>query len=249
VSYLYNDGKPEELAAIAAHVQECEPCTRELAALGDTREQLTAWAPPTAELGFTLPSEAAVIEAPTPSWPPLSQLSSNSSNTPWWRQAAPVWVQAVAATVVFGAGMAIGGAGDGVAPAPAATTVARPEAAPVTRGELAALEQRIRELAGRAAAAPAVPVQTAQTRDGARDQELLKRMSTLIGDSEERQRSELALRTSQVLRDFEIQRKVDLATMQQAVGQIQQATGGELLQQRELYKRLMDNVSQREGAR
>jgi len=255
VSYLYNDGKPEELAAIAAHVQECEPCTRELAALGDTREQLTAWAPPNAELGFSLPHEAAVAEAPTA----LSQLSSQTpdtsihtanpmANTVWWRQAAPVWMQAVAATLVFGAGLAVGVTGRGGAPTPPATTVASSEAAPVTRDELAALEQRLRELAGRAPA-PVAPVQTAQTRDGARDEELLKRMSALIGDSEERQRSELALRTAQVLRDFEIQRKVDLATMQQAVGQIQGATGAELRQTRELYNRLMDNVSQREGVR
>ncbi len=257
VSYLYNDGKPEELAAIAAHVQECEPCTRELAALGDTRESLAAWAPPITELGFTLPGEAAVADVTAAPWPPSStprpsdsrpsESRPSESSTVWWRQAAPVWMQAVAATLVFAAGLAIGTAGRGVAPVPAATSAASPAAAAVTRGELAALEQRVLELTRRSTASTAVPV--VQTSDGTRDEALLRRMSALIGDSEERQRSELALRTAQVLRDVEIQRKVDLATMQQAVGQIQTATGGELLQQRELYKRLMDNVSQREGVR
>jgi hypothetical protein len=35
----------------------------------------------------------------------------------------------------------------------------------------------------------------------------------LVTDSEERQRRELALRTAQVMRDGEIQRKVDMATV------------------------------------
>jgi hypothetical protein len=158
-------------------------------------------------------------------------------------------MQAVAATLIFGAGLAVGTAGWGAAPGPAPTvaTAQSPDAAPVTRGELAALEQRLREVARQSSTTTAVPV--AQAGDGTRDEALLRRMTTLIGDSEERQRSELALRTAQVLRDFEIQRKVDLATMQQAVGQIQNTTGAEIRQNRELYNRLMENVSQREGPR
>jgi len=65
----------------------------------------------------------------------------------------------------------------------------------------------------------------------------------LVSESEERQRSELALRTAQVMRDMEIQRKVDMATVQQNIGQIQGATGAELRQQRELYNMLMNRAS------
>ena len=70
-----------------------------------------------------------------------------------------------------------------------------------------------------------------------------------MSESEERQRRELALRTTQVLRDIEIQRKVDIATLQQDIGQIQGTTGAELLKQRELYNMLMNNASLRGGAR
>ena len=64
-----------------------------------------------------------------------------------------------------------------------------------------------------------------------------------MSDSEERQRSELALRTAQVMRDMEIQRKVDMATVQQDIGKIQGATGAELRQQRELTNMLINRVS------
>ena len=49
--------------------------------------------------------------------------------------------------------------------------------------------------------------------------------------------------------DMEIQRKVDMATVQQNIGQIQGTTGAELLKQRELYNMLMNNASLRGGAR
>ena len=66
VSYLYNDGSSDELAAIEAHVQTCDACTAELAALGDTREVLSAWSPPQTELGLTLTSDALPSASVTP---------------------------------------------------------------------------------------------------------------------------------------------------------------------------------------
>ena len=70
----------------------------------------------------------------------------------------------------------------------------------------------------------------------------MKRVRTLLSESEEKQRGELALRTAQVLRDSEIQRKVDFATLQNDIGKIQGATGVELRQQRELYNQLMNRA-------
>jgi hypothetical protein len=122
-------------------------------------------------------------------------------------------------------------------------------AAAVTRTELNDLVTSLRAELARVSAAPApapAPVQTATRTD---DEALLRRMQTLVTDSEERQRRELALRTTQVLRDMEIQRKVDMATVQQNIGQIQGTTGAELLKQRELYNMLMNNASLRGGVR
>src|SRR5688572_879115 len=119
VSYLYNDGSAEELAAIATHVQSCAACTSELAALGDTRELLSAWSPPQTELGLTLSaSDALPMVAAQPSAPYGAPAVAELA---WWRQSTPVWMQAVAATMVFTAGMAIGTSGRGAAPSTATT--------------------------------------------------------------------------------------------------------------------------------
>src|SRR6185436_1034598 len=149
VSYLYNDGSPDELAAIAAHVQACDTCTSELAALGDTREVLSGWSPPPTELGLTLSSSDALPVATATI--PVPSVTAAVAEVPWWRQSTPVWMQAVAASMVFAAGMAMG-TGRGTAPAvsgtvaeagqPAAT--APKTADSVSRGELADLEQRLR---------------------------------------------------------------------------------------------------------
>jgi hypothetical protein len=256
VSYLYNDGTPEELAAIATHVQTCEACTIELASLGDTRELLSAWSPPPTELGLTLSASDALPIASTLPPPATAAAMVTADALPWWRQSTPVWMQAVAATMVFAAGMAIG-AGRGMAPE--ATSVNATPAAPgqapevqatsgVSRSELAALEARLRgELARLTPATAAQPsaVQAASRPDDA----LVKRFQALLNESEERQRGELALRIAQVLRDTEIQRKLDIATLQNDISKIQGVTGQELLRQRELTNQLINRVGLPGGAR
>jgi hypothetical protein len=161
--------------------------------------------------------------------------------------------------MVFAAGMAIG-AGRGTAPAASSVaeagqpatgqTAVKAETAVksdgVSRGELAALEQRLRaELARLTPASTPAPVQTAAVRSD--DEALLKRVRSLLTESEERQRGELALRTAQVLRDIEIQRKVDMATMQQNIGQIQGPIGQQLRENRELYNMLMNRAGLVQG--
>ena len=116
----------------------------------------------------------------------------------------------------------------------------------MSRGELAALEERLRaelsRLSTAAATTPAAPAQTASRVD---DEAFMTRVRSLLAESEERQRGELALRTAQVLRDIEIQRKVDMATVQQNIGQLQGTTGAELRQQRELYNQLINRAGLR----
>ena len=255
VSYLYNDGSPEELAAIATHVQACDECTSELASLGDTRELLSVWSPPPAELGLTLSAPDALAVAGASMVTP--SVTAVAAEVPWWRQSTPVWMQAVAATMVFAAGMSIGTSSRGTAPVPPSATGATANATPaasgqavaalkgdgVSRSELAALEQSLRSelsrLSPASAPAQAPPVQTAARID---DEALMKRIRALLTESEERQRGELALRTAQVMRDMEIQRKVDMATVQQDISKIQGVTGAELKRQGDLTNILINRV-------
>lgn len=245
VSYLYNDGSAAELAAIGAHVQSCNACAAEIASLGDTRDVLSAWSPPQTELGLTLSaSDSLPVSSPSPA-PVPSVAMAVAGDVPWWRQSTPVWMQAVAATMVFAAGMAIG-TGRGVSPSSSGTTAsATPTAAPavgVSKSELAALEERLRGELTRlsAAAAPVQPVPTPVRNTD--DEAMTKRFRAMLSESEERQRSELALRTAQVLRDIEIQRQVDVATLRNDIGKIQGATGAELRRQQDLTNQLINRV-------
>ena len=109
--------------------------------------------------------------------------------------------------------------------------------------DLAALEQRLRS--------EMTQLRTANTVDrGPRgsaplaDARILEQVRAMIDDSEQRQRRELALRTTEVVRDFDAQRSDDLARIERTIGQMDATTGVEVAQQRQMVNYLM-RVSQR----
>jgi hypothetical protein len=73
---------------------------------------------------------------------------------------------------------------------------------------------------------------------------VFKRVQTLIADSEQRQRRELALRTTEIVRDMDTQRRVDLTQMQRTMGQIQDLQGAAARDQNDMFNYLV-KVSQR----
>ena len=236
IGYVYDECEPAERDAIAAHLTICAACAAEIAALASTRVQITSWLPPDADLGF------AVVRPQAPDPRPRA----------WFSRPLPVWAQLAAAAAIFAIGLALGIArssiltvGDGaVRQAPAssaaaavgATTSAAP-ADSVTAATLEALERRLRdEIAEARGSAPA--------RAGApADGELLARVRTLIDQSEQRQQRELALRTAQIVREFDSQRRVDLEQIQRSFGQIEGLAGAEVREQRQMLNYLM-RVSQ-----
>ncbi len=76
------------------------------------------------------------------------------------------------------------------------------------------------------------------------DTQILERVRALIQDSEQRQQRELALRTAEIVRDFDAQRQGDLTRIERAMGQMDGTTGVEVAQQRQMLNYLM-RVSQR----
>ena len=76
------------------------------------------------------------------------------------------------------------------------------------------------------------------------DAQMLERVRAMIQDSEQRQQRELALRTAEVVRDFDAQRRVDLTRIERTLGQMDGTTGVEVEQQRQMLNYLM-RVSQR----
>jgi Putative zinc-finger len=235
--YLYGEVDAAERAAIEAHLAICAACSAELAGLGATRSALASWAPPEAELGFQIVAREPAAERPAAVLRPAR----------WWQQPLPAWAQAAAAVLIFAAGASLGmraGTSEG-APPPAVASTSGPvveRAATVSADDLAALEARLRrEMTQlRSAATPPQPVQLA-----AADEQVVQRVRTLLAESEQRQQREMAIRLSQVLRDVDTQRRMDLARIEQTFGQMEGVTGAELLQQREAINYLRRVSSQR----
>jgi hypothetical protein len=235
VTYLYDECEPGEREAVAAHLAVCSRCADELASLRGTRSGLAAWAPPDARLGFRVEDEIVPATVMRPSR--------------WWARPLPAWAQAAAALLIFVTGAGLG-ALRGTTREPAATpaassaTVAAP--ASVTRQDLAALEQQLRAEMQRTASVPApVSQRTAAVATGGAT---LEQVRQLIAESEQRQQREVKLRTAEVIRDFDTQRRGDLARIQQAIGRVEGTTDAAVEQQRQTLNLLM-RVSQQQPGR
>jgi hypothetical protein len=62
------------------------------------------------------------------------------------------------------------------------------------------------------------------------DAEILRRVREIVGEAEARQQTSVAQRLLQVVRDFDRQRQVDLAAMQQGLSTYQGLTNAEIAQ-------------------
>ena len=233
VSYLYDENSAEEREVIATHLAGCATCARELASLGDTRQRLSSWTAPHASLDIRVGSHAVTATPPHG----------------WWRQPLPAWMQVAAAALLFVAGVTFGIAGGSsrstaqVGPVANLTppNSASPVSSAISPRDLTQLEERLRaEMTQLRTSAPVV----APTRNEQRgNDDVLTQVRTLIAESEERQRRELALRTVQIMRDVENQRRADLTQVQRTWDQVQGLTGAEVQQQRELLNALARRVS------
>lgn len=251
VGYMYGECEPAERREIDQHLRVCPACAAELEALGATRIQLAAWTPPDAQLGFRMVSDARPFDSAQGGPSSVVRPASSGVEGPprWWARPIPAWAQAAAAAAIFAAGLSLGvlrgTSSDGNSPAVAAGTVATASSAAsptvASVSDLTALEQRLRsEMAlMRSSSAPAGTSQAAS----ASEAQILARVRALIDESEQRQQRELALRTAQVVRDFDSQRRVDLNNVRSIVGQVEGTTGAEIARQQQTLQYLM-RVSQ-----
>jgi len=217
IAYLYDEIAPADRRSFEAHLAICEMCREELSGFGAVRARLGAWAPPE-------PSRAL-----TPSALPAVSGGGRRGVLAVLHE-VPVWAQAVAAMLFLG--LAAGAANlhinytangfsvrtgwlspavtDGTQPVMQPTgSVAAPSVDVVLKDEWSAALRALRAEIGAARAA---------------DDDVLRRVRTLIAESERKQENELALRSAVLLQDVQSQRVADLAKIDRAFREISLAT-------------------------
>lgn len=237
VAYLYDDIDPADRATFDAHLQTCARCRTELKSLGGVRQQLARWNPPEPNLTFSDSQSTRDPHSPV------------RNDVRWWRQ-IPAWAQVAAAVLVLGASIGLANFDvrydkNGLSvrtgwmtPAKAVADTA-PAQSGVTRDELIAFGDRLRaELRDQQpASAAAVPAR-------ADDPDVMRRVRSIVDESEKREKRELALRIAEAFSDFDAQRRMDLAKF----GTVQNNTGAEVIRQRQRLDQ-MNNVLQRVSLR
>jgi anti-sigma factor RsiW len=233
ISYLYDECESQERARVDAHLAECTGCAAEIEALSGTRRELAGWAPPEVALGFqiTRPQPAAVASARV------------LRPERWWSRPMPAWAQAAAAMLIFGAGLSLGGgvnsyvereraASQPMAASPDASQdrAVAPQVTTAPAEDMVAEVSRLREELAQLRQARTVAPATPQPVD---QDALIERVRTLIDESEQRQRTEFTLRSAQLVRDVEMQRRADLTRVERTIGLVQGQTGAEVRQNRE----------------
>ncbi len=232
VGFLYGELDVAERRSFQSHLAFCAECRDELADLRATRGQIASWTPPEPDFGFHIVRGPAAPPAPAPRF-----------------RVAPAWGLAAAAVLVLGIAAAIANlevryAGDGFVVRTgwnrgvevAAVQDGAPTFTPVDwSSQAAALDRRLRDL--EASARGQSPVQMASA-PGVSDEDVLRRVRELLTESETRQQRAFAGRLTQITREFDMQRKLDLATIDQGMARLQSASGDEVRQYREMVQRV-----------
>lgn len=252
VAYLYGEVSETERDALGAHLSTCAICATELREMRGVREALSEWTPPEADLGFRIVQQPV---APRARW--------------FWP--VPVWAQAAAAACLVLAGAAaianleIRYGSDGMI---VRTGWSRPDAVAsrggdpssgaaatpvVTRSELQAAVDRLRSefdaREARLAAASHDGAQRAVAARGSVGEADMRRIQSLIDQSERRQDQELALRLARLMKDMNDMRRADFARFEQRFGQVQTDTGAAIALTRDWYKNYTNQLVVRASQR
>ena len=257
VGYLYNDIDPDARVRFEAHLASCDVCREELQALQGVRQGLARWAPPEPNVALAESARTANFEPRTTN--AERRTTNDERRTSWWRP--PAWAQVAAAVLLLGVSAGVAnldvrydangltmrtGWAKSAGPAVAPVRAGEPARDTVTHAELIALDDRLRaEVRALQTSAHAAASGDAQSSRASIDADLLRRVRTLVDESEKRQQRELALRVGAVLRDVNAQRQSDLARIDRSLGLVQNDLGVEVLKQRERVNYLM-RVNQRQ---
>jgi hypothetical protein len=245
---LYDDeGEPEERAALETHVAACSACGEVLSSLDTTRGVLGAWHAPRLPLGFALvrtPERSRMRQALWSSGLAAAAVLvlAAASSLAQLR----ITYDASGFTIATGAAPAAATVPAADRPAPAGSASARVDDAPAgswvesagksdapwradlelvatqLRSELAKYAQDARAThASSTVMRVALPTTPAPARSMT-DEDLLRRVQDLLDQSEVRQQQNLALRVTELGRQFELARQADIVQVEQTLTRIEQ---------------------------
>jgi len=256
IAYLYDDMEPVARAEFYAHLALCAPCRTEIAALGGVRKTLAHWNPP---------EPKSLGRSNQQSSNQQSTLNNQQSRSRWWKD-IPAWAQVAAALLFLGVAAGIANldvrhdsngwtihtgwmtppvqasAAPAAAKGPEQIGVASQPASvaftPASTADLAALERRLRdELRPASAMVAQTPGRVSS------DAEILRRVRTLIEETERHQQRELALRLAQTITDVNAQRQADLRKIDSRIDTglngVQNSLGVEVMKQRRTLNYIM----------
>jgi len=254
VGFVYDELSADERAGFEAHLAVCAGCRIEIEELRSTRGHLALWAPPEPDFGFrVIRGAAAPVAAPQPRRARLM----------------PAFAYAAAAVLVLAAAAAIANVevrydNDGMvvrtgwAPVQEARQTASPTESQQTNArstsqpqpdraaaDFAALEQRLREIEAILSRGPATGVQLASD-SRLSDAEILRRVRQIVAEAEARQEAAVARQMLDVVKDFDRQRRTDLALIQQGLDQYQGLTNAEIAQNRDLVNQIIRAATTRQ---
>lgn len=207
VSFLYDEIDPAAKRDFQRHLATCVECRDELAELGATRAQIATWTPPDADLGFRIVRET---ESPKRGW----------------FSPSPVWGLAAAAMLLLAIGAAVANldiryGSDGLVVRTGWNHATDTAASNVTSVDWKAradqLDQRLRGLERVMATRPqSSPVQNTSASEMSD-----ARVREIVGQSEIRQQRAVATRLTELMREVDAQRRLDLATIDQGMTRLQ----------------------------
>jgi hypothetical protein len=249
---LYDDeGTPEERAVLQDHVDRCPDCADVLTSLDTARGALGAWHAPRLPLGFALvrpgrspvrtalwsgglAAAAVLVLAAAASLAHFDisydaqglRVRTGVSRSPGSVNADSRATTAAASTPATARSAPSEGAWVGKA------SVGEPPwradldlLATQIRGDVARLVQESRQVPAAVAVRAAIAPPSTESGRTMTDAELLKRVQDLLDQSEIRQQSNLALRVTELGRQFELARQSDIVQVEQTLQRIEQQRG------------------------
>jgi len=232
IGFLYDEVDPAEARAFRQHLLTCAECRTELAELRTTRGQIAAWTPPEPGLDFQ------IVRAPaaTPRGAPPRA----------WRF-SPSWALAAAAILVLAIGAAIAnlevhvGGGQGLVirtgwnRTPAVTATRVEDASNVQEADWKRLDARLGQIEQVVARNRS---SSSSDTSSMSDDDVLQRVRDMLAQSETKQQRILTARLNDITREYDAQRRIDLAAIDQGMARLQNTSGAEVRQYRDWMQRM-----------